>query len=160
MRNLIGAGVISLALVMASGCATSGAGYGDVSGTNGPVTFSWKSKDGMGISGSISALLPNGNTFSGTYFQITSQTAQQMLVPLWSGWNEGWTDWPYWGPYPVTQFVTVYSGKVVANLQNPNGKQMRCRFHLANPMSGMSGGGQGECQTSGGKTISAMFPPS
>ena len=62
--------------------------------------------------------------------------------------------------YDTMQFITQYSGKVMANLSNPGGKQMRCRFYLMEPASGMSGGGQGECQLSGRRTIYASFDPS
>jgi hypothetical protein len=37
---------------------------------------------------------------------------------------------------------------------------MRCRFRLADPPSGMSGGGSGESQIAGGEKIDATFPPS
>jgi hypothetical protein len=37
---------------------------------------------------------------------------------------------------------------------------MRCRFHLNEPVSGMRGGGQGECQFNGGHTVDAVFPRS
>ena len=87
---------------------------------------------------------------------------REVLAPMWDGWNEGWHDWPYGGePYPdtydATQFITYYSGKVVANLETGGGRRMRCRFHLVDPRSGMAGGGQGECQLSGGRIIHATF---
>ena len=33
----------------------------------------------------------------------------------------------------------------------------RCRFELAQPISGKEGGGQGQCQVAGGDTIDAVF---
>jgi hypothetical protein len=74
----------------------------------------------------------------------------------------GWNDWPYWsrptlGPYNPVRFTRVYSGKVVANLRDVGGRSMRCRFHLDDPARGMSGGGLGECQLAGGRSIDAII---
>jgi len=125
-----------------------------------PVLMSWKSSDG-GISGTMVATLPDA-TYTGRFFQITQQTQRQFVAPLWVGWREGWPDWPYWGwgaygPYEWTQFVTHYSGKVLANLHSASGKRMRCRFHLAHPAQGMAGGGDGECQLQDGGIVHARF---
>lgn len=38
-------------------------------------------------------------------------------VPMWFRWRRGWADWRYFGTYPEYAFATVYSGKVIANLQ-------------------------------------------
>jgi len=127
-----------------------------------PVEFAWKSTDG-GITGTMTASFP-GATFEGRFFQITSLTKSEMLDPLWTHWRRGWYDWPYWGspwspPYPTTQFITHYSGKVVATLTSEGGQNMRCRFHLSEPAMGMRGGGQGECQLSNDRLIRAVFSP-
>jgi hypothetical protein len=53
--------------------------------------------------------------------------------------------------------VTRYSGKVIANLKGPGTQQLRCRFQLNDPAGGMGGGGQGECQFGGGRTVDATF---
>ena len=163
-RSLLTALVPSAALLLGA-CTTTGIGGGELT-TQGqrrePVQFSWKSEDG-GISGTMLATLP-GSTYQGRFFQITQQTQREVLTPLWVGWNNGWSDWPYWGgSYPggldTTQFVTHYSGKVLANMSGTNGQRMRCRFVLMSPGSGMSGGGQGECQLSNRSTINAVFDP-
>lgn len=57
----------------------------------------------------------------------------------------------------MTQFITRYTGKVVATLQTDVGKRMRCRLHLIAPARGMAGGGAGECQVQGGATVHAKF---
>lgn len=163
-RHVLVALLPGVALLL-SACATTGMGGGELT-TQGerkePVQFSWKSTDG-GISGTMLATLP-GSSYQGRFFQITQQTEREVLAPLWIGWNNGWGDWPYWGgAYPSgfdsTQFVTHYSGKVLANLSDPGGQRMRCRFVLMSPSSGMAGGGQGECQLSNGSTINAVFDP-
>lgn len=61
-------------------------------------------------------------------------------------------------PYPTTQFITHYSGKVVATLTGQGDQRMRCRFHLVAPASGMSGGGEGQCQLADGRVVQAVFP--
>jgi len=154
--------LFSLAALTA--CTTTGIGGGQMSGVGAaeePVSFTWTSTDG-GITGSMQAVLP-GQIFSGRFFQITQQTRADMLNPLWTHWRSGWYDWPYWGgyagaPYPTTQFLTHYSGKVVSTLEAPDQQRMRCRFHLVEPAQGMAGGGEGECQLSAGRLVRAVFP--
>ena len=144
-------------------CTTTGVGDGQLSGLGteeAPVAFSWISKDG-GITGTMTAAMPDA-AYTGRFFQITQQTRSETLEPLWSHWHNGWYDWPYWGgpfmaPYPTTRFVTHYSGKVVATLEAAGQQHMRCRFHLADPASGMSGGGEGECQLTDGRVVRAVF---
>lgn len=153
----------ALVFMTISGCTTTGIGHGEMTALGKPaepVLFSWKSMDG-GISGTMMAKLPDA-VYEGKFFQITHQTQSVTLAPMWNGWIEGWGDWPYRRrPFPysytATQFITYYSGKVVANLETNDGQYMRCRFHLANPASGMTGGGEGECQLSGGRSIKATF---
>lgn len=160
-RSLASFLFLNLALVA---CTTTGTGGGQLAGVGAPsepVAFSWTSKDG-GMSGTMTAALPDVN-YQGQFFQITQQTRTELLAPLWTHWNHGWYDWPYWGisaspPYPATQFITHYSGKVVATLAAQGDQHMRCRFHLAQPSSGMSGGGEGQCQLSDGRVVRAVFP--
>lgn len=154
--------LIALGALLAA-CTTTGTGGGQVAvagGQDQPVAFTWTSTDG-GISGSMTAALP-GQTFQGRFFQITKQTRSEVLAPLWVHWRHGWHDWPYWGhpfgaPYPTTQFITHYSGKVVATLESTGNQRMRCRFHMVDPVRGMSGGGEGQCQLSDGRTVQATF---
>ncbi len=152
-----------LACLSACSTVTSGMGGGDLvrhGKPAEPVLISWSSQNG-GISGSMTATLPDA-TYQGPFFQITQQTVREGVAPLWDGWTEGWTDWPYWGwggadTYVWRQFSTRYSGKVLANLHTPGGRHMRCRLHMADPVRGMAGGGDGECQLQGGGVIHARF---
>src|SRR4051812_44582120 len=156
MRALMAKALVSCGICLAS-CTTTGTGVGDVGkGGTGAVSFRWYSSDG-GISGTMSASLSPARSFSGPFFQITSTTAIDGLGPLWDGWDYGWVDW---GPGEGGEFVTHYSGRVLANLADANGERMRCRFHLAQPDSGMSGGGSGACRVPGGEQIDATFPAS
>lgn len=171
MKSVAMGAVMLVSVALLGGCATTkGVGQGEITRDHHfgpPVHFSWKSDNG-GQEGTMTATLPDA-VYRGKFFQITHQTQLQMLAPLWTGWHEGWDDWPYWGgpfadetfagDYDPTQFVTYYSGKVLANLSAPDGKRMRCRFLLFSPSDGMAGGGQGECQLSNGKTINATFSP-
>ena len=152
-----------LGLGALSACTSSGIGGGQLMGADArhePVTFSWLSTDG-GISGTMTATLP-GAVFEGRFFQVTRQMRGEVLSPLWDHWHSGWYDWPYWNSpfppaYPTAQFITYYSGKVVATLASADQQRMRCRFHLAGPAQGMSGGGEGECQLSDGRVVQAVF---
>jgi hypothetical protein len=151
-------------LWLVSACTSTGNGSGQVrdpAGQQAPVTFRWQSTDG-GMSGTMTALLP-GALYEGRFFQITRQVRGEALDPLWMHWRSGWYDWPYWSrplpaPLPTTaQFLTYYSGKVVATLESAGQPHMRCRFHLAAPARGLSGGGEGECQLSDGRGVQAVF---
>jgi len=151
-------GRVALAAVWAFGasaCVSSGVGSGSTRDNAVHATFMWKSdSDRTGV---LTATLSNGETYSGQYFQITSETRVDQLGPLWDGWHRGWRGQRYWDAYPTSAFVTHYSGRVVANLLGPAGQHMRCHFQLVRPASGMSGGGQGQCQIPSDKTIEATF---
>jgi hypothetical protein len=152
-------GVASSALLCAGialgACTTMGTGTGSVSPGNAPVNFAWKSTDG-GSSGSMSATLAGGKAFSGPYLQVTSDARSVDFDPLWTGWDYGWSDWDF-GPFPQDAFTTVYSDRVMANLQATDGQRMRCHFHLNHPIDGMGGGGQGRCQLKNGRSVDAVF---
>jgi hypothetical protein len=137
------------AAIALAACTTIGTGNGSVSPGGEPVAFAWKSKGG-GTTGTMSATLPEGQTFSGPYLQVTSEARSDDFAPLWSGWRHGWDDWP--------AFATVYSGRVMANLQAADGQRMRCHFYLNEPFKGMAGGGQGQCQLASGRSVDAVFP--
>jgi hypothetical protein len=147
---------LPLLVALAAGCTTMGTGFGSTATGANPVNFSWKSSDS--VSGSMNATLSDGKTFTGQFFQITSDTTVDNLGPLWTGWGGGrWGgEWGFWDAGP--EFVTRYSGKVVANLSSPDGQHMRCKFQLVHPADGMAGGGAGQCQLSEGNTIDTTFP--
>ena len=165
MKRTEARGVALTALVCAgialSACTTMGNGTGSVSPGGEAVQFSWKSTDG-GVSGTMSAALKDGQTFSGPYLQVTSTTRTQDFQPLWTGWEYGWGGWRGFGPGPFADaaFTTHYSGRVMANLQAADGQHMRCHFHLNHPDEGMGSGGQGQCQLKSGRSVDAVFPPS
>lgn len=136
-------------------CTTMGTGVGNArNGGDVNANFAWKSTDDR--TGTLTANLSNGDSFSGPFFQVTQDTRVETLAPLWNGWGRPWRG-RYWGPYPDSAFVTHYSGRVVANLADGAGEHMRCHFTLMHPQNGMAGGGAGECQLPSGQTIDATF---
>lgn len=152
--------VVLLAGALAAACTTMGVGTGTTRGGGSPVDFTWTSSGA--VDGAMTATLEGtGQTFSGKFFQVTSETRTDNLDPLWIGWHRS-RDWPYWGsdwgPGWGSSFMTHYSGRVLANLSTTTDEHMRCNFQLVHPSRGMSGGGQGRCQIPGDKTIDATFP--
>jgi hypothetical protein len=142
-----------------SACTSMGTGSGSVAPGGAPVNFSWKSTDG-GTSGTMSATLDNGKTYSGSYLQITQQVHTQDMVwdRGYTEWGAGWNDWDGWGPFPVDAVATQYSDRVLATLNDGKSDLMRCRFYLNSPIDGMTGGGQGKCQLKNGRSVDAVFP--
>jgi hypothetical protein len=141
-----------LVVGLAVGCATTmrtGSGSA-VSGTN-SVKFSWTGSGN--VSGSMMATFANGGTFTGRFFQITSSLTDEPgpQGPIWH--QEGLYD-----VGPELQYVTHYTGRVVANLSQSDGAQMRCRFKLMRPADGMAGGARGECQLPHGLSVDPRFP--
>jgi hypothetical protein len=157
----------SLIALAAAGCTTTGIGTGQAIGQNLGVQFSWT--ENGGTRGVMTAQFSDGRVFQGQFFQIT-QEGRMDYSPLWRGWGGGfgwgggwggrrfgwgWGGWGPWGPFDDT--YTQYTGQVLANLQGPGGF-MRCHFNLMRPMSGMAGGGLGQCQLPNGTIINAQFP--
>ena len=148
-----------VATAMVAACTSMGSGAGTLTPGGNAVAFAWDSKDG-GITGDMSAVLSDGAKFSGPFVQITSPLEPEELERSWPGWNAGWKDWyypGYWGQTPESAPMFYYSGKVLASLKGPSSQQLRCHFHLNQPDTGMRGGGEGQCQLTGGQTISATF---
>jgi hypothetical protein len=161
MSIQFGKWMAAVLVTMVAGCTTMGTGTGSTPTGGSPTVFSWTSSNG--VSGTMTATLSGGQTYSGQYFQITKDTTVDSIAPLWVGGWGGWGGrggwgWGAWGADPSPDFVTHYSGRVVANLAQPSGAHMRCQFRLADPDSGMNGGGIGQCQLPDGTTIDANFP--
>ncbi len=158
MAHRTGKTGLLLGMVLAAGCTTTGSGVGATPSGKHPATFSWTSSDD--VSGLMTARFADGKTYTGQFVQVTSNTTVESLHPLWVGWGPRWRmgGWGDWDAGP--EFVTHYSGRVVANLAATDGSHMRCRFQLAHPDAGMAGGGTGECQLPDGGRIDAQFPHS
>lgn len=150
-RRIAGLAAMAAAATLAA-CTTMGSGTGSVSPGNTPVAFSWTSKDG-GITGTMSATIDNTTQFSGPFLQETRNVRSESFGPLFGGW-EGWTGV---GGFPDDGISTSYSGRVIAKLAGADGSQLSCHFRLNDPISGMGGGGMGECQFAGGRTVNAVF---
>jgi hypothetical protein len=148
--------LLSLVMLMAAACTTTGTGIGSSPGGGVSATFTWTAQSAR--SGTMTAMLNTGAVYRGPFFQVTQETRVEELTPLWVGWDRRrrWQGWDYWGPQQ--SYMTHYTGRVLANLEGPDGR-MRCRFTLARPSAGMAGGGQGRCQLPSGTIIDADFPP-
>lgn len=128
-----------------SGAKTSEAAKKTVPG--GKMDFSWQS--GMNAShGSISASSSDGRTFTGTFLQPTRTTTVDDYGPYWTAWSGGWGGAGPWYDGLESDFITTYTGRVLASLIGGDGTRMRCTFLLRDPASGMAGGGEGDCQLS------------
>jgi hypothetical protein len=162
-RNLESATCIFLLVGALLGCASGQiTGRVNLPGQPGaPLTMTWQS--GLfGESGKISAVMPDGERFSGKYQVVAPGMSRSSLDPAWTGDepgdNQGQIDDSMWGAgRNQIGFIKAYENKAVARLKGDRGTTMLCRFDLDAGGSGMAGGGTGECQTSKGAKIAAQF---
>src|SRR5262245_23760843 len=126
-----------------------------------PLTMSWES--GLfGGSGTMAAVMPDGERFSGKYVVVKEGTARGRIDPAWEGDEppdaRGEIDDSMWGAArDRAAFVSRHLNKAVATLKCDRGPTLLCRFPLQAVGAGMRGGGWGDCQTSKGAKISASF---
>lgn len=127
-----------------------------------PLTMSWES--GLfGGSGTMAAVMPDGERFSGKYTVVKRDMARGPIDPAWEGQEElkdarGEIDDSMWGAARDRgAFVRTHENKAIASLKGDRGTTMLCRFALDAAEAGMRGGGAGSCQTSKGAKISAKF---
>jgi len=155
--------MIPLLALAAAGCA-SGPVTGQVAVADqppAPLTTSWKS--GLfGESGTMAAVMPDGERFSGKYVVVKEGMARGRIDPAWEGDEpadaRGEIDESMWGAArDRAAFVSKHLSKAVATLKGNRGTTMLCRFSLQAAEAGMRGGGSGDCQTSKGAKISASF---
>jgi hypothetical protein len=155
--------VCALAALAIAGCSHEGGGAGTLekpvanstqgSESAGQVAFAWRS--GADSSrGTIEAHSPDGRTFEGTYLQPSYVVRQEDYGPYWDAWSSmNWGVGAPWYAGSEDDFITAYGGKALAHLTSPDGTRMRCTFVLREPVSGMSGGGEGDCQLSTNERI-------
>ena len=155
--------MIPLLALAAAGCA-SGPVTGQVAVAGqppAPLTMSWES--GLfGESGTMAAVMPDGERFSGKYVVVKQGMARGRIDPVWEGDEppdaRGEIDDSMWGAArDRAAFVSKHINKAVASLKGDRGTTMLCRFSLQAAEAGMRGGGSGDCQTSKGAKISASF---
>jgi hypothetical protein len=155
--------MISLVAVGIVGCA-SGPVTGRVSMADqeaGSLTMSWTS--GLfGGSGTMSAVMPDGERFSGKYTVVKKEMSRGRIDPAWEGDEppdaRGQIDDSMWGAARDRgAFVSAHLNKAIATLKGNRGSTMLCRFSLDAAEAGMRGGGAGSCQTSKGARITAKF---
>lgn len=156
--------MIALLALGAAGCANGPVTGGvTVPGQLSPVplTMSWES--GLfGGSGTMAAVMPDGERFSGKYVVVKRGMSKSRIDPAWAGDEpaaaRGDIDDSMWGAArDRVAFVSAHVNKAIATLKGDRGTTMLCRFSLQAAESGMRGGGSGACQTSKGAKISASF---
>src|SRR5208283_1760025 len=153
-RNL--SRILPTFIAIAAGCTTTGTGVGYTVAGGTPTTFRWESADI--VSGTMTATLPDGTTFSGRYIQITPDTNAPGIASLYDGANPSWEETNS-GAGPWREFNENLAHRAVANLTSVKGSHMKCMFRLVYPSNGMYGGGTGTCQLPDGRIIDARFPP-
>ena len=128
-----------------------------------PLTMTWRSGI-FGEQGKISAVMPDGEQFAGTYTVVSKGSSWAYVDPAWRGTDSeltrGEIDGSMWGAASAENpdaFIAAHLNKAIATLRGDRGSTMLCRFHLAAGEAGMGGGGTGECQTSKGARITARF---
>ncbi|UJR86253.1 hypothetical protein [Sandaracinus amylolyticus] len=153
-----GAAALVVSVLALGACATSGSGRGELQTVGkqreGDVEFAWIAEPDA-TRGDISATLPDGRVFRGTFLQITSSTLTSDVSPYWTTWGHAWYG-GYGYPlmyYDYPGFVRTYSGRVIAQLEGPGEERMRCAFVLARPEDGPASGGMGDCEISTGEQI-------
>jgi hypothetical protein len=123
------------------------------------VTFHFRSEDGG--RGTVRVDLGDGGeSFEGTYVEVSLETPAEAVQPIILAWEPTWTEQePFLYPDPwmegingIAAFVRRYSGKLVAALAGEQ-QTMRCRFDLVDPERGVRAGASGSCQLSGGGTV-------
>jgi len=155
--------MIPLLALAAAGCARGPVtGQVAVAGQPpAPLTMSWES--GLfGESGTMAAVMPDGERFSGKYVVVKQGMTRGRIDPAWEGDEppdaRGEIDDSMWGAArDRAAFVSRHLNKAVASLKGDRGTTMLCRFSLQAAEAGMRGGGSGDCQTSKGAKISASF---
>jgi hypothetical protein len=149
-------------MIVLCACTHAGGGEGELvtassaSGSEqnkGAVNFHWKS--GVNTStGTIAAQLPDGRAFQGTFLQLTSTTQESDFAPYYATWaGADWGAGDPWYTGDQDDFVTHYSGKLMAHLSSADGTNMRCEFTARRPETGLSGGAEGDCQLSTKETV-------
>jgi hypothetical protein len=155
--------LLSLLALAAVGCASGPmAGQVTVAGQpRVPLTMSWES--GLfGGSGTMTAVMPDGERFSGKYTVVKKDLVRGSIGSAWTGDDppeiRGAIDDSMWGAARDSgTFLRTHENKAIATLKGNRGTTMLCRFELDASEAGMRGGGAGTCQTSKGAKISATF---
>lgn len=117
--------------------------------------------DALGPGGTLTLLLPGGESFTGPYTQGWSTV--QGVQPQVPGLGGLFFDWG--GPRaagfmdddPVPIYQTEWSSKVSATLRGDGDRILSCRLRLRNPPAGIAGGGEGRCLVPDGPAIDLRF---
>jgi hypothetical protein len=147
----------AVVLALSSACQHAGVGAGKLHLAPGAppaasAEFTWHSALDAG-SGELCATLPGLEVYTGPFHQIRARTETDSLGLHFAGWSmPPWAHDAWYGG-PPARMAGVNSEKVVAWLKSQSGRDMRCKFSLREPDSGMAGGALGECQLWDRRTI-------
>jgi hypothetical protein len=140
-----------LLLALTGACASAtgvGTGALEPSRTGRPETvdFAW-SAEPSAARGTIEAALPDGERFRGSWIRLDARTDPGVLAAYFRAFDGGWMG------LSAPAFARAYEGDLVALLDGPHEKRMRCRFQLAHPERGLAAGGLGSCELTDGHTV-------
>jgi hypothetical protein len=149
-------------------CATQGIGAGELRALEpgdaeglpvGPVAFRWHSEGPNSTQGTITAVLPDGRSFTGWYREPTStletyQAAWRSEQPGPSLPSYAVSGEPFFvAGLPTDHAPKEYSGRLLAQLRASDASVMRCWFRLDRPSRGPAGGGEGTCSLPNGEVV-------
>jgi hypothetical protein len=153
---------LSVALALLSACHHAGNGEGviespvtfrDPRGDTEEVRFAWSSGADTSA-GKIEASLPDGAEFAGTFIQVKQTLRVDSARPYYDVWTaQNWGAGAPWYSGSEVDFVTVFGGTTLAHMRSDDGRRMRCKFVLRDPVRGFGGGAYGQCQLSDGELI-------
>src|SRR5262245_11356517 len=106
MTRIVQCGLSALAV---TACTTMGTAIGTTRSGDVRAILSWRSSNDR--TGTMTAMLSNGEVYTGTYFQITGETRVDTLGTLWPGWDVG--------PVGLTGIRARNSSPITAGVLSP-----------------------------------------
>ncbi len=156
MKHMFTVGVSLIALVGLVGCQTVTPGQGRLGGRN--VEFQVTEGFFGGGAAETTATLPNGDVYTGKMITAKSVTTNVGEDDFGGFGFDDFDDFDGFDDDPgfITTYSTTYSPYARGVLFSGD-RTMRCVVTLANPPSGFSAGGTGQCRLSGGGSFPVQF---
>ncbi len=133
------------ALVSLTGCVSNGTIVGVSQGQD--VHFDYE-QTMLENGGKLRIVMPDGEQYSGKFVSNSTSTSGG--------------DWIMTGDSLSDDLMTIGSSTSISSLTEAlligdRGNTMKCRFQLADPDSGLKGGGIGNCETSKNQKVAVTF---